>query len=159
MTSQSPSIHPQFKLNGLAISSAEELLNFADDLANNGAEYEVSVARFLEEWLSFEQHISLSTSGSTGQPKQIQLAKQAMIHSAEATGSYFKLGPDTRALLCLSADYIAGKMMLVRAMCLGWDLHIVAPAKDSLVEYDKCNPTSYNLWTRMNVYLENLKRK
>lgn len=136
MSPQSPSIHPEFKLNGLAISSAEELLNFADDLANVGADYEISVARFLEQWLSFEDHVVLTTSGSTGAPKEVHLAKQAMEHSARATGSYFKLGPQTRALLCLSADYIAGKMMLVRAMTLGWDLHIVAPAKDSLVEYD-----------------------
>ena len=136
MSPQSPSIHPDFQLNGLAISSAEELLNFADALANEGADYEVSVARFLEEWLSFDPHITLTTSGSTGAPKRITLSKAAMVESAQATGSYFKLGPGTRALLCLSADYIAGKMMLVRAISLGWDLHVVAPAKDSLVEYD-----------------------
>ena len=136
MNTQSPSIHPQFKLNGLAISSAEELLNFADSLTKEGTDFEISVGRFLEQWLNFDPAITLTTSGSTGAPKTIELFKEAMVHSAQATGSYFKLGAGTRALLCLSADYIAGKMMLVRAMTLGWDLHIVAPAKDSLVEYD-----------------------
>lgn len=136
MNQRSPRIHRAFKLNGLTISSAEELLNFADELGSQGAAFEQSVAQFLEQWLNFEPQIQLTTSGSTGPPKTIYLSKAAMINSAEATGAYFKLGAGTRALLCLSADYIAGKMMLVRAMTLGWDLHVVAPAKDSLVEYD-----------------------
>jgi O-succinylbenzoic acid--CoA ligase len=42
----------------------------------------------------------------------------------------------TSALLCLSAKFIGGKMMLVRAMILGWDLHIVSPEKDALTQYD-----------------------
>ena len=59
-----------------------------------------------------------------------------MINSAKATGVFFKLAEKTTALLCLPANYIAGKMMLVRAMVLGWDLHIVAPEKDALTQYD-----------------------
>ena len=43
---------------------------------------------------------------------------------------------NTRALLCLPASYIAGKMMLVRAMILGWDLHIKAPKKDAIEQND-----------------------
>ncbi len=134
--STSPFIHPKFKFNGLSYSSAEELLNFAGDLKVHGAPYEVSIAGFLEEWLNFEATVIVKTSGSTGTPKSIHLQKQQMIHSAEATGAYFKIGEGTKALLCLSADYIAGKMMLVRAMVLGWDLHAVAPNKDALTEYD-----------------------
>jgi len=132
----SPPIHPKFKLNGLPYPSAEELLNFADALLEQGAPYEVSMARFLEEWLSFDPTINVQTSGATGSPKVIVLSKQQMMNSAKATGTYFKVGEETKALLCLSADYIAGKMMLVRAMVLGWDLHVVAPEKDALVEYD-----------------------
>ena len=79
--------------------------------------------------------------GSTGTPKTIQLEKEKMINSARATGSYFKVGQGTSALLCLSADYIAGMMMLTRAMVLGWDLHVVAPEKDALVQYD--NPYDF----------------
>jgi len=137
----SPILHAKFKLNGLPYSSAEELLNFADGLVTQGAPYEVSMARFLEEWLNFNDTISVATSGSTGTPKEISLSKQHMINSAMATGAYFKVGVGTRALLCLSANYIAGKMMLVRAMVLGWDLHVVAPEKDALTEYD--NPYDF----------------
>jgi O-succinylbenzoic acid--CoA ligase len=132
----SQSLHPAFKLNGLDFSSAEEVLNFADGLLEDGNEQEASVVRFLEQWLDFSETVAVKTSGSTGKPKTIELSKEHMINSARATGSYFKTGSNTRALLCLSADYIAGKMMLVRAMVLGWDLHIVTPSKDSLTEYD-----------------------
>ena len=43
----------------------------------------------------------------------------------------------TKALLCLPASYIAGKMMLVRAMTLGWDLYFTGPQKDPLGQNDK----------------------
>ncbi len=137
----SPSIHPKFKLNGLSYTSAEEILNFSSDLIEQGAPYEVSMALFFEEWLNFEDNVLVNTSGSTGTPKEITISKQQMINSAKATGTYFKVGEGTKALLCLSSNYIAGKMMLVRAMVLGWDLHVVAPEKDALVEYD--NPYDF----------------
>ncbi len=139
--STSPAIHPKFKLNGLSYPGAEELLNFADELKTQGAPYEISMANFLEDWLNFDDTVTVNTSGSTGSPKPIILKKEHMINSAKATGAYFKVGEGTKALLCLSSDYIAGKMMLVRGMVLGWDLHVVAPEKDALVEYD--NPYDF----------------
>jgi len=136
LTPTSLTLHPAFKLNGLDFSSAEEVLNFTDNLLEDGNEQEVSVAKFIEKWLDFTEEISVKTSGSTGKPKSIKLTKQQMVHSAKATGTYFKTGSGTQALLCIPADYIAGKMMVVRAMVLGWDLHVVQPSKDALVEYD-----------------------
>jgi len=136
LTPTSQLLHPSFKLNGLDFSSAEEVLNFSDGLLNEGDEHEVWVAHFIEEWFAPSNGIAVKTSGSTGKPQEIELSKEHMVNSARATGAYFKTGPNTRALLCLSARYIAGKMMLVRAMILGWDLHVVAPSKDALIEYD-----------------------
>lgn len=141
MKPTSPIIHPKFKLNGLPYASAEELLNFVDGLTEQGDAYEVSMAQFIEEWLSFDATVVVRTSGATGTSKEIVLSKQHMIQSAKATGAYFKAGEETKALLCLSSDYIAGKMMLVRAMVLGWDLHVVAPGKNALTEYD--NPYDF----------------
>jgi o-succinylbenzoate---CoA ligase len=137
----SPYIHPKFQLNGLSFESAEEILNFAEGLIEEGDDFEISMAHFLEEWLNFKEYVTVKTSGSTGKPKQIHIDKAQMIESAKATGAYFKVGEGTKALLCLSSDYIAGKMMLVRAMVLGWDLHVVAPEKDALVQYD--NPYDF----------------
>ncbi len=116
--------------------SAEELLNFADGLLQQGDIHEIQMAKFIEEWLNFDEEVSVNTSGSTGKEKKITLRKEHMVNSAKATGAFFKLGAGTSALLCLSPDHIAGKMMLVRAMVMGWDLHVVAPEKDALTQYD-----------------------
>lgn len=136
MKPTSLTLHPDFKLNGLDFSSPEEVLNFTDTLLEEGNEQEINVAQFIEKWLDFSEEVSVKTSGSTGKPKKIVLTKQQMVNSAKATGAYFKTGSGTKALLCIPANYIAGKMMLVRAMVLGWDLHVVQPTKDALVEYD-----------------------
>lgn len=141
MKPTSPYIHPQFKLNGLSFQGAEEVLNFVEELQEQGDDFEVSMANFLEQWLNFSEFINVNTSGSTGKPKTIQLLKSQMVESARATGAYFKVGAGTKALLCLSANFIAGKMMLVRAIELGWDLHVVAPEKDALIQYD--NPYDF----------------
>lgn len=119
-------IHPNFKLNGRSFSYLE-LLAEALYLKENGQLFEKKIGKFLLEWLNNESFVFVQTSGSTGKPKQILLEKSAMIASAKATGTFFNLQPTTSALLCLSADYIAGKMMLVRAMTLGLHLDVVEP--------------------------------
>lgn len=83
-----------------------------------------SIFSFLKEWLNDAEEIIAKTSGSTGHPKLIQLKKKAMFASARLTCDYFGLQPMDKALLCLSVDYIAGKMMLVRAIERG--LHLIA---------------------------------
>ena len=128
-------IHPSFKLNGLQYTE-NELVVFAKDLEKSGVHYEIQIGIFLQQWLDEKNWVLVKTSGSTGTPKEIQLSKEQMINSAKATGIFFKLPENTTALLCLPSNYIAGKMMLVRAMVLGWDLHIVAPEKDAITQYD-----------------------
>ena len=116
-------------------------MEFATRLEAEGDDHEISAGRFIRMWLGDAPTIEVQTSGSTGTPKTILLEKEKMIYSAKATGTYFKVGEGTSALLCLSADYIAGMMMLVRAMVMGWDLHVVAPERDALVQYD--NPYDF----------------
>jgi O-succinylbenzoic acid--CoA ligase len=128
-------IHPKFKLNGLPYQS-DGLFEIAKDLIDSGAHYEISIGKFIQEWLDSNDFVVVKTSGSTGVPKNWELSKQKMINSAKATGTFFKLAENTTALLCLPSNYIAGKMMLVRAMVLGWNLHIVAPEKDAITQYD-----------------------
>ena len=128
-------LHPSFTFNGLQYSEPE-LKEFAEKLQDVGDEYEQKIGKFIAQWLSDAPTVKVKTSGSTGAPKKITLQKNQMIASAKATGSFFELGEKTSALLCLPANFIAGKMMLVRAMILGWDLHVVAPEKDALTQYD-----------------------
>lgn len=130
-------IHPDFKLNGKSFSYLE-LLSEALFLKENGQLFEKNIGKFLLEWLNNESFVFVQTSGSTGKPKKIVLEKSAMIASAKATGFFFNLQPTTLALLCLSADYIAGKMMLVRAITLGLHLDVVEPNSNPLAnkKYD-----------------------
>ena len=131
-----PIIHQDFKLNGKSFSYVE-LLAEALFLKNNGTLFEKSIGNFLIDWLSNESFILVQTSGSTGKPKQIILQKDAMIASAKATVNFFKLQPKSTALLCLSVDYIAGKMMLVRALTFGLHLDTVEPSSNPLNEINK----------------------
>ncbi|CAM4254550.1 AMP-binding protein [Flavobacterium terrigena] len=124
-------IHPDFKLNGKSFSYIE-LLSEALYLKENGQLFEKRIGKFLLEWLNNESFVFVQTSGSTGKPKQIVLQKNAMIASAKATGSFFNLQPKSTALLCLSADYIAGKMMLIRAITLGLHLDTTEPISNPL---------------------------
>jgi O-succinylbenzoic acid--CoA ligase len=129
-------LHPAFTLNGLQYDSLEDLRAMAQKLIKKGEDFEVSIGKFIMKWFDDRDDISVRTSGSTGKSKKIKITKEHMVNSALATGAYFNLGEKTSALLCLSANYIGGRMMLVRAMVLGWDLHIVAPEKDALTQYD-----------------------
>ncbi len=112
--------HKNFRLNGMSFTSEEELLHFSKTINK-------AVFLFLSDWFSANDFVVVQTSGSTGRPKSISLKKELMINSAKATGVFFGLQENTTALLCLSADYIAGKMMLVRALTLGWHIDVVAP--------------------------------
>ena len=87
---------------------------------------------FLKEWTSKGSTIGLQTSGSTGFPKKIRVSKSKMIISAKRTGDFLNLRPKDKALCCLPLDYIAGKMMVVRALVLGLDLYLTKPSKNPL---------------------------
>ena len=128
-------LHPKFKLNGVSYSQ-ENLFNYAQELTGK-SNFEQQIGVFIIDWLSDENLITVNTSGSTGKPKSILLQKQQMVNSAVATGDFFELKPSCKALLCLPCDYIAGKMMLVRAMILGWELDCVEPNTKPLAEIDE----------------------
>ena len=82
---------------------------------------------FLKEWHNSSPTLLVHTSGSTGKPKPLLVEKRRMEASARITCAFLGLKPGDRALLCLSLDYIAGKMMVVRALTCGLRLTIVPP--------------------------------
>ncbi len=122
--------HPKFKLQGNSFNTVSGLISYSKEISNE-------ISNFLEEWFDNELFIEVFTSGSTGVPKKIKLQKKHMINSALATGNYFNLLENTSALLCLSTQHIAGKMMLVRALTLGWNIDVVAPSSTPLKTIDK----------------------
>ena len=120
-------IHNRFKINDFHFDK-EALYQLAYTLIKEGKDYENDLGVFLLDWLDDKETIQLTTSGTTGAPKVITIKKQSMVYSAIATGNFFNLHPQDKALLCLPARYIAGKMMIVRAMMLGLELDLIAPS-------------------------------
>ncbi len=89
--------------------------------------WEDDIFLFLEEWFSDNETITVKTSGSTGTAKKITLPKSALVNSAIMTGDFFGFKPKQNALLCLPANFIAGKMMLVRAIEWHLDVDYIEP--------------------------------
>lgn len=122
--------HQEFRLNEYQFTSVQELINYVATL-------DTTLVDFLETWFDENEYVVVQTSGSTGKPKQIKLKKEYMINSAIATGAFFDLKEKTTALLCMPTAYIAGKMMVVRAMVLGWSLDVISPTSNPFEKNDK----------------------
>lgn len=118
-------------LNGTKYSGAE-LARLAGEKLQAGSNYEHHLFSFIKEWLSLADTIEVKTSGSTGAPKQVKFRKEQVIESAKMTCAYFNITPKSNLLLCLSAEYIAGKMMVIRAMVSGANLIAVEPGSNPL---------------------------
>ena len=71
---------------------------------------------FLSEWNNGSDRVLVHTSGSTGKPKPMMVEKKRMLNSARITCDFLGLKPGDSALLCMSLDYIAGKMVVVRSI-------------------------------------------
>ncbi len=108
---------------------------------------------FLREWTSVSETIIVKTSGSTGKPKSLKIHKDTFVNSALNTGNFFELKTGDTALLCLPGTYIAGKMMLVRAIILGLELYWQKPG--STPEIDR----NYDFSAMTPMQLENILNK
>ena len=119
-------MHHSFTLEiGNQIFSGQKLIGgVQENHFDFDEEWQKSIVLFLQQWFNTEDDILVKTSGSTGKPQIIRLSKLKMKISAAMTCDYFGLNPQDKALLCLSAENIAGKMMLVRAIERG--LHLIA---------------------------------
>jgi O-succinylbenzoic acid--CoA ligase len=115
-----------------------------------------SLVPFLSDWFSDSKSLKVSTSGSTGTPKIIELSKESMIKSAQQTLAFFNLKPHQTALLCLPTQFIAGKMMVVRAIVGQLTLFCVSPSGNPFekinfnIDFAACTPFQVS-----NIMIEN----
>ena len=114
----------EIKINNITYSSLVTMRGMVAD----------DVVDFLQEWFDDEDYISGHTSGSTGAPRAIRLLKDDMRASARLTNAYLGINSDSVLLLCLSPAYIAGKMMIVRALEAGASLVVTSPSATPLQE-------------------------
>lgn len=113
-------------INGKAYSESELLLFIRD--SENAPEWEKKIFRSIEEWFDNKDVITFHTSGSTSIPKEILHSKESIGKSVELTAQYFELNSKSTILLALPAEYVAGKMMIYRALHLKCDLHYIEPS-------------------------------
>lgn len=129
-------VHLKFRLDNLEYKY-DDLMEVAYSYVKEGMPYQQELGNFLLDWLDNHDYIVVKTSGSTGKPKNIKIKKQAMINSAIATGDFFNLKPGDKVLHCLPSNFIAGKMMIVRAIVLGLELDMVQPTALPPIDYEK----------------------
>ena len=92
---------------------------------------------FLSEWNNDSDTVLVHTSGSTGKPKPMMVEKKRMLNSARITCDFLGLKPGDSALLCMSLDYIAGKMVVVRSIERHLHLISVPPSGHPLKDVDE----------------------
>ncbi|HEY0716735.1 MAG TPA: AMP-binding protein [Streptosporangiaceae bacterium] len=79
-----------------------------------------------------ETAVVIATSGSTGQPKGVQLSAAALLHSARASLDRTGAAPGQRWLLCLPATHIAGIQVLIRSLATGTEPVMARAGADEL---------------------------
>ena len=111
----------QDNLHGLLINNKiyplDALLDLCENIKDDKSvpEWEKKAYSFIEEWIDDKDFVWQTSSGTTGNPKKLKLPKKSMVLSARKTCKIFDLRFGNTVLLCLPIDYIAGKMMIVRA--------------------------------------------
>lgn len=99
--------------------------------------FEKSTLSFCRQWLNGQGLFSLKTSGSTGEPKSISISRHQMELSAQQTIDFFELQPEDTVLVCLNAAYIAGIMMIVRALISKAKIIAIEPTGNPLQDIDQ----------------------
>lgn len=97
--------------------------------------FEYDVLKVANDWINQDNtKFEVQTSGSTGVPKKITLTREQIKASVHLTQDYFHLRQGQVAILCLDPKYIAGRMMIIRALEIGLDLICVPPTADPLAQ-------------------------
>lgn len=96
--------------------------------------FEKKVLSIIKDWESAKTEFSFNTSGSTGSPKKISLTRLQMIESAKSTLQFLNITGGT-CLLCLNPDFIAGTMMVIRALVGRMQLIAINPSLNPLINF------------------------
>jgi len=122
---------PTIKIEGIFFSPENISLAIKNKACSD---FQLELFRFLEDWFSPSEEMTIHTSGSTGKPKPVVVKKRLMEQSAKITCKYLGLQLHDKILLCMPLSFIAGKMMVVRALVAGLDIYPIAPSGHPLSE-------------------------
>lgn len=121
--------------NGI-ICDADNVQQLLSNLPDNTPQIQRDLYNFLTDWFNESPYITVHTSGSTGTPKEFTVRKEQMIQSAILTCSFLNLRKGDNALLCMPLQYIAGKMVVVRALVAGLTLILRTPSGHPLADVE-----------------------
>ena len=129
--------YPGFWLNG-RFYSREELTDDSFSFPTH-SEIERATINFARSLFDDSDTVEVQTSGSTGKPKKLNVLKSAIETSAKATNSFFGLTAKSTGALALPLEYIAGKMMVARAIIGQFKLFVYPPSSlaipDQIVDF------------------------
>jgi O-succinylbenzoic acid--CoA ligase len=105
---------------GLPAARIKQLIDVFQPSVVMEADGEATV-RSISPGISPGTAVIITTSGSTGEPKGVELSAAALTHSAGASLARVGARPGERWLLSLPASHVAGVQVLVRSLLSGTD--------------------------------------
>ena len=106
---------------------------------------------FFEQWEQNVPSFYIKTSGSTGEPKTIELKKEWLIWSALNTAKEIKPQSDDHLLCCIPIDKIGGLMMLVRSKVWNIPVTIIEPSGSPLLTKNEATIASFTPFQCSNI--------
>ena len=87
--------------------------------------------------------LRLRTSGSTGDPKLIELSGDLVKWSAEASTTALNLSKKEKVLVCLPTNKIGGMMLVMRSVINQWHVTITEPVANPMSEVSEKHDFSF----------------
>lgn len=121
-----------------------------DSLAEEAPFFKPAIS-FIKNWMTNTEKFDFQSSGSTGVPKMLDISRKQILSSVELTRKYLQLKQGEKALVCLSPEYIATKMMIARCLVLGLDIVLVEPCANPLDRVDISTKIDFASFVPMQV--------
>ncbi|WP_185872571.1 acyl-CoA synthetase family protein [Blattabacterium cuenoti] len=128
--------HNQFNLNnGILIDfKYNKIFTKIVDNTHHLYSWKESILSFINIWNNpCTELINCTSSGTTGIKKNIVLNKKYIYDSANSMVQFLKLNrTNILGLLCLSPEYIASKIFLIRSIIFKWKIYCIPPSSNPL---------------------------
>lgn len=112
----------KFELSQISFIAKQKLIEIET------TDWQFFIWQFLADWFDeTSDEITLHTSGSTSLPKTIRHKKAFMRASAAMTNAFLNIQARANAALVIPAQYIGGKMLLLRALLANMNIYCFQP--------------------------------
>jgi O-succinylbenzoic acid--CoA ligase len=116
-------------INGIVYDASTVM----QEIMDHPPQWKLKGLEFLMQMLDpSESPVIFHTSGTTGIPKNISFSKNQILYSATNTCNYFAIDRHWNLLLCVPANFVAGRLMIARALVSGANLTWIEPSLNPL---------------------------